>query len=252
MAIKKVSFQNSNGERIGARLDTPEGEIKAFALFAHCFTCHKNLNAVKNISSALNQSGIAVLRFDFTGLGESEGDFADTNFSSNVDDLLSAATFLAEEYQPAKMLIGHSLGGAAVLMAATQLPQVQAVVTIGAPCNPEHVTHMLQSSIPEIEAQGKADVMLAGRPFTIKKQFLDDLAEQKMTEVIRSIKRPLLVCHSPIDNTVGVDNAGHIFSSALHPKSFLSLGQADHLLTKAADARYAGGMIAAWAEPYLD
>ncbi len=252
MPIERLFFNNTNGEKIGARLDTPNDGIKAYALFAHCFTCHKNLNAVKNISSALNQSGIAVLRFDFTGLGESEGDFADTNFSSNVDDLISAASFLEAEYEAPKLLIGHSLGGAAVLMAATQLPRVQAVVTIGAPCNPDHVTHMLQSSIPEIEAQGKADVVLAGRPFTIKKQFLDDLAEQKMTEVIRSIKRPLLVCHSPIDNTVGVDNAGHIFSSALHPKSFLSLDTADHLLTKAADARYAGGMIAAWAQPYLD
>ena len=251
MAIKKLFFENTKGERIGARLDLPDDTPKAFALFAHCFTCHKNLNAVKNISSSLTDAGIGVFRFDFTGLGESEGDFADTNFSSNVDDLVQAAEFLAENYETPKLLIGHSLGGAAMLMASTQLPEARAIVTLGAPCNPEHVTHMLQSSIDEIEATGQAEVLLAGRPFTIKKQFLDDLAEQKMTEVIRSIKRPLLVCHSPIDNTVSIENAGHIFSHALHPKSFLSLGNADHLLTEAADAQYAGSMIAAWAQPYL-
>lgn len=251
MATKKVDFTNSNNEKIGARLDSPDGETKAYALFAHCFTCHKNLNAVRNISKALTSAGIAVLRFDFTGLGESEGDFADTNFSSNVEDLISAAEFLADEFESPKLLIGHSLGGAAVLMAGSRLPDVNAIVTIGAPCDPEHVTHMLQCSIEEIEANGKANVVLAGRPFTIKKQFLDDLAAQNMTDVIRSLKRPLLVCHSPIDNTVGVDNAGHIFSSALHPKSFLSLGKADHLLTRGADATYAGGLIATWVEPYL-
>ena len=251
MALKKLFFENTNGEKIGARLDLPDGDVKAYALFAHCFTCHKNLNAVKNISSSLTAEGIAVFRFDFTGLGESEGDFADTNFSSNVDDLVSAAEFLTSEYAGPKLLIGHSLGGAAVLMASTQLPEVQAVVTIGAPCDPEHVTHMLTSSIAHIEEHGEAEVLLAGRPFTIKKQFLDDLAEQKMTEVIRAVKRPLLVCHSPIDNTVGIDNAAHIFINALHPKSFLSLDDADHLLTQSADARYVGGMIAAWAEPYL-
>lgn len=251
MATKKVDFTNSNNEKIGARLDSPDGEIKAYALFAHCFTCHKNLNAVRNISKALTSAGIAVLRFDFTGLGESEGDFADTNFSSNVDDLISAAEFLEADFESPKLLIGHSLGGAAVLMAGSRLPDVKAIVTVGAPCNPEHVTHMLQCSIEEIEANGKANVVLAGRPFTIKKQFLDDLAAQNMTAVIRSLKRPLLVCHSPIDNTVGVDNAGHIFGSALHPKSFLSLDKADHLLTNGADATYAGGMIAAWVTPYL-
>lgn len=251
MATQRLFFTNNKNEKIGARLDSPDGAVKAYALFAHCFTCHKNLNAVRNISSALTAAGIAVLRFDFTGLGESEGDFADTNFSSNVSDLVTAAQFLAAQFEHPKLLIGHSLGGAAVLMAGTHLPDVQAVVTIGAPCDPEHVTHMLQCSIEEIEANGQANVQLAGRPFTIKKQFLDDLAEQNMTSVIRSLKRPLLVCHSPIDNTVGVDNAGHIFTHALHPKSFLSLGKADHLLTKAADAKYAGGMIAAWAEPYL-
>ncbi|MFT5196539.1 MAG: alpha/beta superfamily hydrolase [Cellvibrionaceae bacterium] len=251
MATKKVLFTNSNNEKIGARLDSPDGVVKAYALFAHCFTCHKNLNAIRNISHALTAAGIAVLRFDFTGLGESEGDFADTNFSSNVDDLVAAAQFLAAEFEAPKLIIGHSLGGAAVLMAASRLPNVQAIATIGAPCDPEHVTHMIQCSIDEIEANGYADVLLAGRPFTIKKQFLDDLAAQNMTAIIRSLKRPLLVCHSPIDNTVGVDNAGHIFSSALHPKSFLSLGKADHLLTKGADATYAGEMIATWVMPYL-
>ena len=251
MASTRLFFENQNGEKIGARLDRPEGEVKAYALFAHCFTCHKNLNAVRNISNSLNKAGVAVLRFDFTGLGESEGDFADTNFSSNVEDLIYAAEFLTREYESPKLLIGHSLGGAAVLMATSKLPHIQAVVTLGAPCDPEHVTHLLKCSVEEIETNGYANVSLAGRPFTIKKQFLDDLAAQKMDEVIRSIKRPLLVCHSPIDHTVGVENAAHIFSNALHPKSFLSLDQADHLLTDAADATYAGNMIAAWAAPYI-
>ncbi|MEM9778231.1 MAG: alpha/beta fold hydrolase, partial [Chloroflexota bacterium] len=180
MASTRLFFENQNGEKIGARLDSPEDEVKAYALFAHCFTCHKNLNAVRHISSSLNKAGIAVLRFDFTGLGESEGDFADTNFSSNVEDLIYAADFLASEYESPKFLIGHSLGGAAVLMATSKLPHVQAVVTLGAPCDPEHVTHLLECSVEEIEANGYANVSLAGRPFTIKKQFLDDLAAQKM------------------------------------------------------------------------
>ena len=252
MAYQKVSFTNQNGAKIGARLDQPEGEPQAYALFAHCFTCNKNLNAVRNISGALTAAGIAVLRFDFTGLGESEGDFADTNFSSNVDDLIQAADFLAQEYEAPQLMIGHSLGGAAVLQAAGRVDSVQAVATIGAPCNPAHVTHLLQSALEEIESTGVAEVLLAGRPFTIKKQFLDDLAEQKMNAVIRGLKKPLLVCHSPIDNTVGVENAAHIFTNALHPKSFLSLDNADHLLMRESDATYAGQVIAAWAGRYVN
>ncbi|MEM7800180.1 MAG: alpha/beta fold hydrolase [Chloroflexota bacterium] len=252
MAYTKVSFKNKRGEGIGARLDLPEGEPKAYALFAHCFTCNKNLAAVRKISQALNKNGVAVLCFDFTGLGESEGDFADTNFSTNVDDLIQAAEFLNKTYAPPQMIIGHSLGGAAVLQAAGRLPSVKAVATIGAPCNPGHVTHLLQSALEKIESDGEAEILLAGRPFKIKKQFLDDLAEQKMNEVIHNLKRPLLVCHSPVDNTVGIENAAHIFTNAFHPKSFLSLDNADHLLMNSIDARYVGQMIANWSSRYIN
>lgn len=252
MQFKKLSIPNADGALLGARLDLPiDGEATAFALFAHCFTCGKNLRAITHVSRALTAVGIAVLRFDFTGLGESEGDFADTNFTSNVADLVAAANYLGQEFEAPQLLVGHSLGGAAVLMAAQHIPSVTAVATIGAPCNPEHVTHLVASSRAEIEEQGQAEVLLAGRKFTIKKQFLDDLAEQNMTQVIANLRRPLLICHAPLDNTVGVDNAAHIFLSAKHPKSFLSLDDTDHLLNQAGSATYTGQMIAAWANKYV-
>ncbi|MEM7113697.1 MAG: alpha/beta fold hydrolase [Chloroflexota bacterium] len=252
MQFKKLTIHNEAGQKLGARLDLPvDGQPAAFAVFAHCFTCGKNLRAINHISRALTASGLAVLRFDFTGLGESEGDFADTNFSSNVADLVAAANYLAREFEAPQLLVGHSLGGAAVLMAAQHLPSVTAVVTIGAPCNPDHVTHLVESSRAEIEVTGQAEVLLAGRKFTIKKQFLDDLAQQKMTAVIANLRRALLVCHAPLDSTVGVDNAAHIFLSAKHPKSFVSLDDADHLLTKRDAAAYVGSMIATWASKYI-
>jgi len=251
MPSERISFQNSNGEMLSARLELPASKPKAFALFAHCFTCSKNLNVVRNIAKALTEENIAVLRFDFTGLGQSEGDFANTNFSSNVSDLISAANFLSDEYEAPQLLIGHSLGGAAVLMAASQLPATQAVVTIGAPCNPEHVTHMLRSEQATIEQEGKAEVELAGRRFTIKKQFLDDLQAVKMKGVIAALKPSLLVMHSPIDNTVSIDNAAHIFQTAKHPKSFVTLDNADHLLSNEEDAHYVGHVIATWASRYI-
>ena len=251
MPSERINFQNAEGETLSGRLELPTGKAKAFALFAHCFTCSKNLNAVRNIAAALNEAGIAVLRFDFTGLGQSEGDFANTNFSSNVADLISAANFLKENYQAPQLLIGHSLGGAAVLMAASQLPETQAVATLGAPCNPEHVTHMLRSEQATIEKEGKAEVELAGRRFTIKKQFLDDLQAVKMKDVIAALKPSLLVMHSPIDNTVGIDNAAHIFQTAKHPKSFITLDSADHLLSNEDDAHYVGHVIATWSNRYI-
>lgn len=252
MPFQKVSFENPIGENLAARLDLPlEGKPAAFALFAHCFTCTKNLKAVSNISRALNRAGIAVLRFDFTGLGESEGDFADTNFSSNVGDLLAAADFLKAAFEAPKILIGHSLGGAAVLQAAQRIPSSLAVVTIGAPAEPSHVTHLLISAQEQIAATGEAEVRLAGRTFLIKKQFLDDLENMKMAETIRNLKRALLIFHSPIDNIVGIDNAAEIFQAAKHPKSFISLDHADHLLTDESDSLYVGSVIAAWAKKYL-
>ena len=253
MQFQKISFKNPNGENLSARLDLPlTGEPVAFALFAHCFTCSKNLRAVGNISEALNREGIAVLRFDFTGLGESEGDFADTNFSSNVADLIAAARFLEKEYQSPKILIGHSLGGAAVLQAAGNISSAIAVATIGAPADPTHVKHLLGSTQETIEKEGEAEVSIAGRTFKIKKQFLDDLEQTKMQESIRNLKRALLIFHSPVDNIVGVENAGKIFEAARHPKSFLSLDHADHLLTNEQDSQYVGHIISAWAGKYLD
>ncbi len=253
MPSKKLHFENPAGDNLAARLDLPDGESPcAFALFAHCFTCSKDLRAVGAISRALNRHGIAVLRFDFTGLGESEGDFADTNFSSNIDDLVVAADFLTEHYEAPRILVGHSLGGAAVLQAAHRLDSVQAVSTIAAPYDPEHVTRHLEDAVEDIKAKGEARITLAGRTFTIRKQFLDDLAATKMEESIQTLGRALLVFHSPVDRTVGVDNAGRIFQAAKHPKSFVSLDDADHLLTDRADAEYVGVVLGAWAEKYVD
>ena len=250
--MKRLTFRGAHGDTLAARLELPGGEPRAYALFAHCFTCSKNLNAAVNISRALAEAGVAVLRFDFTGLGESEGDFADTNFSSNVDDLVAAAEFLEENYAAPQLLVGHSLGGAAVLQAAHRIPSAEAVATLGAPSEPEHVTKLLASSREEIEREGVAEVSLAGRGFTIKKQFLDDLRTSHMRRVIHKLGKALLVLHSPIDNTVGVQNAADIFITAKHPKSFVSLDNADHLLTRDKHSCYAGAVIATWAAKYIE
>jgi len=252
MSFKKLSFENKQGQRLAARLDLPVDEQPiAYALFAHCFTCTKNLKAVGNISRALTREGIAVLRFDFTGLGESEGDFADTNFSTNVDDLVAAAEALAAEHEAPRILVGHSMGGAAVLQAAARIASATAVATIGAPADPEHVVRHFEDSVEEIERKGEAVVKLAGRPFKIKKQFLDDLESQRMDAVLGKLNRALLIFHSPADLTVGIDNAARIFKAAKHPKSFVSLDRADHLLMEATDSVYVGTVLAAWARKYI-
>ena len=252
MPFKKITFENKEGDSLGARLDLPvDGSPSAYALFAHCFTCSKNLRAVGHISNALTERGIAVMRFDFTGLGESAGDFANTNFSSNVEDLLSAAAYMKAQFEAPDILIGHSLGGAAVLQAAGRLDHVKAVATIAAPYDPAHVKHLLNDSIEEIERSGKAAVTLAGRVFTIKKQFLDDLDEVRSKENIRSLQKALLVFHSPVDRTVSIDNAAKIYEAARHPKSFVSLDQADHLLTNEEDSQYVGAVLAAWARKFI-
>ncbi len=248
-----LKFANSHGQQLAARLDLPvTGQAVAYALFAHCFTCTKNLKAVGNITRALAREGIATLRFDFTGLGESEGDFAETHFSSNVRDLIAAADFLAARYEAPCIMIGHSLGGAAVLQAAGRIASVAAVATIGAPCDPEHVTYLLGDKKALIAERGEAEVKLAGRSFRIKKEFLEDLQQQRMQETIRALQRPLLILHSPLDTTVDIENAARIFQAAMHPKSFISLDKADHLLGDEADSLYAGAMIAAWAAKYLE
>ncbi len=253
MNILKVSFKNKNEELLAGRLELPKNrQPHNFALFAHCFTCNKNLNAVRNIGRALTDAGFGVLRFDFTGLGESDGDFENTNFSGNIDDLIVAATFLKENYMAPTLLIGHSLGGAAVIFAAAQIPSVKAVAVINSPSNPSHIMHLLKSSAEEIIQNGKAVVNLEGRDFTIKNQFLDDLKDKPLTEVVRDFGKALLILHSPQDTTVGIKNAEEIFKAARHPKSFISLDGADHLLSKKADSQYVGNVIAGWASRYVD
>ncbi|WP_108803691.1 bifunctional alpha/beta hydrolase/OsmC family protein [Aquimarina sp. Aq107] len=253
MSLSKISFTNAEGQILSGRLELPADQHPHnFALFAHCFTCNKNLGAVRNISRALTSQGFGVLRFDFTGLGESEGDFADTNFSGNVEDLIAAADFLAKEYQAPSLLIGHSLGGAAAIFAATKINSINAVATVGAPSDPTHVQHLLKSGLPEIEANGKAVVNLSGRDFTIKKQFLEDLENKSLPLVAKNLNKALLVLHSPQDTTVGIKNAEEIYHAAKHPKSFVTLDGADHLLMRKEDSLYVGKVIAGWSSRYVD
>lgn len=252
MAFEKIRFTNKNGHELAARLDLPiDGQPVAYSLFAHCFTCTKNLNAVAHISRALTRERIAVLRFDFTGLGESDGNFSDTNFSTNVSDLVAAALFLEKEYEGPKILIGHSLGGSAILQAASRIPSSKALVTIGSPADPNHVKRHLGDSMHDIQERGEAEITLEGRPFTIKKQFLDDLDEVRMEETLRNLGRALLILHSPLDSIVGIENAAKIFKMAKHPKSFVSLDTADHLLSQRNDSMYVGSLIAHWARKYI-
>ena len=252
MPTERFQFQGSEGQQLAATLDTPDGPIQAYAVFAHCFTCGKDVLAAKRIAVALAAKGIAVLRFDFTGLGSSEGDFANSTFSSNVADLVRAADHLRKTHGAPALLIGHSLGGAAILAAAGQIPDAKAVVTIGAPSDPSHVTGHFADSIDKIREQGEAEVSLAGRPFTIKRAFLDDVAEQSLMAHITGLHKALLVMHAPTDDTVGIDNATRIFVTAKHPKSFVSLAGADHLLSDRHDSGYVADVIAAWASRYLD
>ena len=252
MNLQKVSFKNKSGQDLVGRLELPANRHPHnFAIFAHCFTCTKNLTAVRNISKALTANGFGVLRFDFTGLGESEGDFADTNFSGNVEDLVAAADYLKEDYKAPTLLVGHSLGGAAVIFAAEKISSVKAITTIGAPSNPIHIEHLLKSGIHEIEENGKAVINLSGRDFTIKKQFLDDLQHKPLAQVLRKLRKPILILHSPQDNTVEIKNAEEIYVAAHHPKSFVSLDGADHLLSNKRDSHYAGEIISGWAKRYL-
>ncbi|MBT8261181.1 MAG: bifunctional alpha/beta hydrolase/OsmC family protein [Bacteroidia bacterium] len=253
MNLQKVTFENESGQQLSGRLELPADEIPHnFVLFAHCFTCNKNLGAVRNISRALSSKGFGVLRFDFTGLGESDGDFEDTNFSGNVADLIAASDYLAENYKAPTLVVGHSLGGAAAIFAAAEITSIKAVATIGAPSNPVHVTHLLKSSLEEIENEGVAVVNLSGRDFTIKKQFLDDLKTKSLPDVAQGLRKALLVMHSPQDTTVGIKNAEEIYIAARHPKSFVSLDGADHLLMRREDSEYAGLVIAGWASRYVD
>jgi uncharacterized OsmC-like protein/alpha/beta superfamily hydrolase len=251
MPSTRVDFPGSQGALLAARLDTPEQAPRAWAVFAHCFTCSKDTKAAAYIAQALVEAGYGVLRFDFTGLGGSGGDFANTHFSSNVDDLVAAADWLRAHHGEPAVLVGHSLGGAAVLAATHRIPQAKAVATIGAPFDPAHVAHQFGDDLKLVEMHGEATVTLAGRPFVIRRAFLDDLAGQPQADRIRGLRRPLMVLHAPRDSVVDVENARAIFEAAVHPKSFVSLDGADHLLNREADARFAAGVIAAWASRYL-
>ena len=252
MRTERFEFPNAKGHRLAALLDWPIGKPTAFALFAHCFTCGKDNLAAKRISERLAMIGIAVLRFDFTGLGSSEGAFADTHFTSNIDDLVAAADHLRKAHRAPAILIGHSLGGAAVLAAAHRIAESRCVVTIAAPSDPAHVTGLFKEQVGAIRDQGEAEVSLAGRPFIVRREFLDDIAEQMLMERIAHQHKALLIFHSPTDELVGIDNATRIFVTAKHPKSFVSLSGADHLLSKKSDAVYVANVVAAWAERYLD
>ncbi len=250
--ITKVTFTNKTGYQLSARLELPiDRHPIAYALFAHCFTCSKNIRAVRSISQCLTKRGIAVLRFDFAGLGDSEGDFSDTNFTSNIQDLIAAADYLTSNLEAPSILIGHSLGGAAVLAAAHEIPSVKAVVTIGAPSEPAHVEHLVQSASEEIRTTGQAKVQIGMQSFNIKKQFLEDIKEQTLKEKINRLGRALLILHSPQDQVVTVDNAEKIYLAARHPKSFISLDGADHLLSRKEDGHYVGEVIASWVIRYL-
>lgn len=252
MRTDRFTFTGSQGNALAARLDAPDGPPLATALFAHCFTCTKDIFAANRIAVALVAKGLAVLRFDFTGLGSSEGEFANTGFSSNVADLVAAAGHLRACGQAPKLLIGHSLGGAAVLAAAESIPEARAIATIGAPFDTAHVLRHLARDLQEIEARGEAQVTLAGRPFTVRRSFLEDVREQDQESRIAHLDRALLVFHSPVDAVVGIENARRIFDAAKHPKSFVSLDEADHLLTRRADAVYVAEVLAAWASRYLE
>ncbi|MGB5333042.1 MAG: alpha/beta fold hydrolase, partial [Woeseiaceae bacterium] len=251
MQNQKVVFENHRGQSLSGILDLPAAAPLGYALFAHCFTCSKNLKAASNIARALTGAGIAVLRFDFTGLGQSEGEFADTNFSSNVDDLLAAVGYLDREHAAPAILIGHSLGGTAVLQAAAKIDSAVAVVTLGSPSEPAHVAGMFSDSEDTLRERGEATVNLGGRPFLMKQQFLDDLEKQDLGSSIGSLRKALLIMHAPLDDVVEIDNASALFMAAKHPKSFVSLDTADHLLSREADSRYAGRVLAAWASRYL-
>lgn len=252
MEQRRVTFDNGQGQELVGILHEPDARPAAWVLFAHCFTCTKNIKAAVHVSQALVEQGFAVLRFDFTGLGESEGAFVDTTFSSNIHDLLAAAKYLEREHQSPAVLVGHSLGGAAVLRAAAKLASVQAVSTIAAPADPGHVQKLLGDQLQCIRENGQGEVQLEGRAFTIGREFLDDLERDDWRDVIHDLRRPLLIFHSPVDTRVSIDNAQLIYENAMHPKSFVSLEDADHLLNRASDSRYVAAVLAAWVTRYLD
>lgn len=251
MPRTRIRFPNAQGHQIDGVLAQPDGPPRAYAIYAHCFTCTKEIAAAVRVTKALASHGVATFRCDFAGLGKSEGDFSQQTFSSNVSDLVHAANHIATHYEAPKLLVGHSLGGATVLAGACQIDSIRAVATIGAPATPKHVQHLFEAEVEKIRRQGRAEVQLAGRPFTITKEFVDDSAQFNIGERIRDLKAALLILHSPDDRTVSIDEAAKLYWAALHPKSFIALAGADHLLTKQADAEYAAQLIDAWSSRYI-
>lgn len=253
MAIRteRVSFTGGLGYTLAGKIDFPDGSPKAFGVFAHCFTCSMETHAARRICTHLAEMGYAMLRFDFTGLAKSEGLFEETNFKTNVRDILSAVQFMTQSYKPPALMIGHSLGGAATLFAASQCSHVKGVVTLNAPCDPAHVRHHFEEEVKKICEEGEAHVLLSGRPFKLQRHFIDALSEKKTDEMLAKLKAALLVCHTPLDKTVSIDQAAHIFSAAKHPKSFLSLDDADHLISQKEHALYVARVIDAWASKYI-
>jgi uncharacterized OsmC-like protein/esterase/lipase len=253
MKKENIQFEGSKGDKLSATIHFPaDNHPHNYVIFAHCFTCNKNLNAVRNIILGMTKKGFAVLSFDFTGLGQSEGDFSDTNFSSNIEDLIKASNYLKENYKEASLLVGHSLGGAAVLMAANKIDSITAIATIGAPAQADHVLNLIEDKKEEIQKNGEAKVNIGGRPFKIKKQFLDDLQSRDNLKKIEDLRKSILILHSPQDQTVDISNAATIYEKAHHPKSFISLDGADHLLSNKEDSIYAGEVIATWADRYIN
>ena len=247
----KITFAGADGQLLAGRLDLPAGKPRDYALFAHCFTCTHNIFAAARIARGLKERGFAVLRFDFTGLGASEGDFANTNFSSNIADLVAAADHMRANLEAPALIIGHSLGGSAILAAANQIAEAKAVVTIGSPADVAHVAHNFGEQIAQIMTQGQALVELAGRPFTIQRQFIEDIEAFRLEDLVSRLGKALLILHAPFDQTVGIENAARIFGWARHPKSYVSLEGADHLLSRQQDAEYAADIIATWSAHYL-
>lgn len=251
MQSDRVDFSNASGTPLSGVLETPSGPVKAWAIFAHCFTCSKKSLAASRVARGLAATGIGVLRFDFTGLGDSGGDFSTSGFSSNVSDLVAAADWMTEQGRPVTLMIGHSLGGAATIVAASQLEQVKAVATIGAPSDPGHVVEQFKESVPEIEAKGAAQVNLGGRPFTLSRAFLNDVRQASVRDIVTALRKPFLILHAPADEVVGIDNATNLFLAAKHPKSFVSLDRADHLLTGKDDSAFVTDVISGWAGRYI-
>lgn len=251
MPTQRITFPGHDGSELAARLDVPDGPHLATALFAHCFTCGKDIPAARRIAARLASMGIAVLRFDFTGLGHSAGEFSNTSFTSNVEDMIAANAYLTDRGMTPSLMIGHSLGGAAVLKATSKLDTIKAVATLGAPFDTEHVTHNFAEALPEIMSKGVAEVSLGGRPFQIGKGFVEDVAQEKLSPAIAALNAALLVLHAPRDEIVSIDNAGQIFLAAKHPKSFVTLDSADHLITRGEDAEYAADVIATWVRRYI-